>query len=180
MNAMGTPDTDRILVLKGPNFDGFEYHFDIGEQLIGGLNQLDTQTGIKDIGRGHTLMNKTRLRADMFSDASQKRNDIMFDFSFNFVDTCTIKIALFANDFHRFARNDSQLGLTLTGQGFNFKPDFEFILSRPDVGHGRACITFNHNRGNSLTDAGAKKQGLICACCPRKICGRQCPSCPRQ
>ena len=74
----------------------------------------------------------------------EKGDNIVFCLALNLVDTIDLESPPFPYCLCRFLGNDPELRLRITRMGFNFKPDAEFILGRPDRGHFRSAISRNH------------------------------------
>ena len=71
-------------------------------------------------------MDETRLRADNFRQMSQKRDDIMFDFSLDLIDPRDIErcgSAFFPNGLGRVARDNAEFCKFSRGVRFDFEPN---------------------------------------------------------
>ncbi len=89
-------------------------------------------------------MEEPRSRADKFSDGSRERDDIVFDFSFDFVDAidgegCSIP------DFFRIRfRNDAFFCERFDDSQLYIQPSLVFVLVLPDFAHSRARVSLDH------------------------------------
>ena len=89
-------------------------------------------------------MDPARGRANVGSHIFQKRDDVVVRSLFNLKDLLDIELPFFANNCGVFLRNQPQPCHRFAGEGFNFEPDLEFALVRPDGAHLRPGITVNH------------------------------------
>ena len=58
VDAMRATDDGGHLVLEGAALDGREQSVDVGEQEVGGARELDGETGVEHVRRGHALMDE--------------------------------------------------------------------------------------------------------------------------
>ena len=146
MNTVAAADADRVLMLNGAAFEGGEQCVHVGEQQVSGADKLDVEAGVEHVGGGHALMDEARFRPDMFGQRCQEGDNVVFDLAFDLVDALNIEAAPRADGLGGFFRDDAQLRHCLGGQRFDFLPDAELRLRRPDFGHLRAGITWDHCR----------------------------------
>ena len=144
MDAVGTADADRVLVLHGPHFKRFQDHVQVGQQFIGSLGQLHRQAGIQNVRGGHALVDEARLGADVFGNRGQERDHIVLYLGLDDIDTGDIEITLGTDDRHDVLRDDTQLSLGLAGQRLDLQPDLKPVFCSPYLGHFRAGIAFYH------------------------------------
>ena len=76
----------RQLVLEGAALQGREDGVDVGQQNVGGAAELHGEAGIEHVGRGHALMDKARLRADVLGEVGQKGDDVVLRLALDLVD----------------------------------------------------------------------------------------------
>src|SRR5215831_16299774 len=93
MNAVGTSDHGRHLVLEGAPLERRQHLVDIGDEQVGGAHQLHIQASVKHVGRRHALVNEARLRSDDFGEVGEERDNVMLDLAFNLVDAAISKVA---------------------------------------------------------------------------------------
>src|SRR6266446_6512014 len=91
-------------------------------------------------------MNPTRCRSDRFSDIFQKRDDFVIRSLFDVEDPRNRKPRPLPNLRSVLFRNLAKLCHRLTGEHFNFQPDFKLSLVRPDFAHLWPGITVDHAR----------------------------------
>ena len=125
-------------------FDRPQQHVQVGQQLVGSLHHLHGKAGIQYVGRGHALVDKTRLRADIFGNRGKEGNHVMLDLCLYGIDPGDVEVSLFTDNRYNFLGDHTQFSLGLTGQSFNFQPDAETVFRFPDVCHFRSGITRDH------------------------------------
>ena len=64
MNAMASPNRRREFVFHRAALQSGKKRIEVLDQKIGSAGKLYCKAGIKNVRRGHTLMNKTRVLAD--------------------------------------------------------------------------------------------------------------------
>ena len=110
-------------------------------------------------------MHEAGLVADNFGKFGQEGDDVVVGFPFDFVDPVDPGlgiglVAAFANGAGGLGWNDSQVGLSVTGVGLDFKPDAKFVGGFPDGDHLGAAVARNHCRLRSkkvFSEAGITK-----------------------
>src|SRR5215471_3193685 len=91
-------------------------------------------------------MNPARCRSDRFGDTFQKRDDVMIRSLFDVEDPRNGKPRPVPNLRSVLFRNLAKLCHRVTGEHFNFQPDFKLSLVRPDFAHLWPGITVDHVR----------------------------------
>ena len=90
-------------------------------------------------------MHEAGFRADMLGKAGQKGDDIVLDLALDGVDPLDVEAATLAHGLGRLFRHHAQLGHGFGGERLDLQPDAEFRLRRPDFGHLRAGIAWDHS-----------------------------------
>jgi len=67
-------------------------------------------------------VNKTGFRADVFGQIRQESDDVVFDFSLNFINAFDFELAVFPNRFGGTFGNNAKLRLGVTSVGFDLEP----------------------------------------------------------
>ena len=128
VDAMAAADADTVFMFKRPAFQRGQQAIQIGDQQIGSAHQLQVETGIQHIGRGHALMDEPRrIGADDLSQMGQKGDDIMPGHRFNLINPVKVKLCV-AGLPHRLgigARDHAQIGHGVAGMGLYLEPDPE-------------------------------------------------------
>ena len=149
MNAMAAADADRVLVFESAALDGGQQAVNVIDQQVGSPCQLDVETGIEHIRRGHALVHKAGFGTDDLGEVGEKGNDVMLGHRLDLVDARHIEhriTALFPDHGCGLLRHDTQFGKRISGMRFDLKPDSKARLGLPDGGHLRAAIAGDHCR----------------------------------
>ncbi len=163
VDAVAAADADCVFVLKCALFERRQQAFHVFDQDIGGTYQLNVQASVQDVGGGHALMHETRFfGTDMFGQMGKKGDDIMFGNGFDFVDAGDVEFNVFCFPYGLgiLARDHSQIGLRVTGMGFDLVPDAELGLGRPDGNHFGAGIAGDHGRRHLCQNVSADRARL--------------------
>src|SRR5215210_7051346 len=94
VDAMAAPDAKRILVLEGAALESIQQFIEVAQQNVRGADQLYVKRGVENVGRGHALVEKARLRTDDLGEVGEKSNDVMLYFALDCIDAIGIKIRL--------------------------------------------------------------------------------------
>ena len=89
-------------------------------------------------------MNPAGRFAYMGGDLFEKRDDIVVGPLLDFTDFGNPEGALFPDGYGILLGNNAKFGHSLTGEGFDFEPDFEFPLLRPNGAHLWQAVAVNH------------------------------------
>ncbi len=170
VDAVRSTDADGVLVLDGATLDGGEERIHVGEQKVGGLDQLDVEAGVEDIGGSHALMDEAGIGADNLSQVGKEGDDVVLGFALDFIDAVDVEggvAALFPDGLRGLFRNDSEFGQCIAGMGLDLEPDPELRFRRPDCDHFRAGVTRYHGKfrkgwrcGGSRPFSGEIKRGI--------------------
>ena len=144
MDAVAAADGDGVLMLDGAALQRGEQGIEVGKEDVGGPDELDVQASVQDVRRSHALMHEARFRAYMLGKAGQERDDVVLDLALDGVDAVDVEAAALADRLRRLLRNDAELGHGLGRKRFDLQPDAESRLRRPDGGHFRAGIAWDH------------------------------------
>ena len=68
MDAVAAADGQRVLMLDRAGLQRREQPVDIGDEQVGGLDQLKVEAGVEHVRRGHALVQEARLGADRLGD----------------------------------------------------------------------------------------------------------------
>ena len=117
---------------------------EIGFEQIAGLEHLDGDGRVEQVGRGETLVNPARGGADILGDILEERDDIVVRAFFDLADFFDVESSLGADFGGVGFRDRAEFGHRLTGEGFDLEPDFEFALLGPNGPHFRQGIAFDH------------------------------------
>lgn len=164
MDAVAAADAHRVLVFEGAGLQCSEYTVHIGEQQIGGADELDVERGVQHVRRGHALVNETAVGADKFGKVRQESDDVVLGDGLDLVDAGDIEggaAALFPDRLCCRFRNDAEFGKRVTGMRLDLEPDAELRFRRPDGDHFRSGVTRDH--GNDFLSGGILGGGI---CCP--------------
>ena len=97
VNAVTAPDAKREFVFFGAFFQRRQQPVHVFEQNVDGLSQAHVERRVQNVRRRHALVHVTRAFADVFADVCQKRDDVVFDFGFDFVDALGVEFAFGAD-----------------------------------------------------------------------------------
>ena len=147
MNAMRSPDPNRVFMFDGPTFQRLQQCLDIRDQQIGGAHQLHIEGGVQNVRRCHALVHEACcVRTDDLGQMRQERDDVMLGHRLDLVDARDVEVRIpgLPHGFGVFAGDDAQIGHRIAGMGLDLVPDAEFRLRRPDGDHFGAGITGDH------------------------------------
>ena len=86
MDAVRAADGRRELVFaRAPLERGIE-RVDVGNENIGGANELHVQAGVEHVGRGHAQMHEPRVGPDDFGEMGEEGDDVVLDLALDLVD----------------------------------------------------------------------------------------------
>ncbi len=148
VNAVAAPDADRVLMFIGAGFQRVQHLVHHPKQDVSGTYQLHVECGVQNVRRCHALMHKAGfVRANMFSEMGQKRDDVVFGDRFDFVDPRDIEFDVLGlpDRIGIGTRDHAQISLRIAGVGFDFVPDAELGGGFPDGDHFGAGITGDHS-----------------------------------
>jgi hypothetical protein len=148
MDAVAAADRRGQLMLIGSALDRFEERVEVGEQYVGGLTELDRETGIEHVARRHSLVHEACFVADILGHPGEEGDDVMLGDGFDRVDRRHVDLGLrgppvpqrLGGGFGNGAEFREGVGRVR----FDLEPDGQAILGRPDRGHFRPCVTRNH------------------------------------
>ena len=144
MNTVSTSNLWRVFELKRALLEGIEQRIDFLEQNVAGVPQQKGVCCIDHIGRGQTIMNKSRGFADIFRQVCGKRDYIVVGRFLDLVYSLDRKTCTRLDVLERFRRNRSHLRVNFTDGELNFQPLLEFALFSPKRAHLGQCVSFNH------------------------------------
>ena len=141
MHAVSPAHHDRILVPQRFFLQTILKPMQIFPQnFIGLLIQIPISR-IDDVGRGQAVMNPLSFLAQRFGNRPGKRHDVMFGFTFNFIDPVDVKRGVLPQLRHVFRRDFPQLTPGLACQQLDLQPRAKLAFLVPDRPHFRAGIT---------------------------------------
>ena len=146
VDAVAPPDAKRVLVLDRPALEHREQAVEVGEQDIGGPDELHRKTGVEHVRRCHPLVHEARLRPDMAGEFGQEGDDVVLDLALDLFDPRYLEGTALPDRAGRIFRDDAELGLSIAGMGLDLEPDLETGFRRPDLGHGGTGIARYHDR----------------------------------
>ena len=136
-------------MLEGTALQHREQCVEIGQQDVGRLLQLHRKAGVEHVARGHSLVHKTRLGADMLGEIGQKRDDVVAGLALDLVDALDLEAATLPDGASGALRDDSQRRLRVASICFDLEPDPVAVLRRPDPRHLGSAVTRDHAVGTS-------------------------------
>ena len=147
MDAVGAADRRREFEFARAALQRGVECLDVGDEQIGGADQLHVKAGVKHVGRRHALMHETRLRPDDFRQMGEEGDDVVLGLALDFVDARDIEpgvLALGPDCRRRGFGNDPELGHGVGGMRLDFEPDAKARLRRPDRRHFRPGVARDH------------------------------------
>ena len=120
---------------------------DIGEQKIGGANELHVEAGVEHVRGRHALMHETRFGADDFGKVREEGDNVVFGFALDLIDPRDVEfgvLALGPDLLRRRFRNHAEFGHGIGGIRFDLEPDAKAGLGRPDRRHFGPGVAWNH------------------------------------
>ena len=93
MDAVAAADRRRVFVLDRAPLQRRQQPVEIGEQEVGGLLQLHREAGVEHVARGHALVDKARLGADMLGEVGQKGDHVVMRLALDLVDAPDLESA---------------------------------------------------------------------------------------
>src|ERR1700745_87608 len=106
-------------------------------------------------------MNPPRRRSDRFGYIFEKSDDVVVSSLFHFEDLGDRKTRSLPYLRGILFWDLAKLGHCLTGEHFNFQPDLELALIRPDSAHLRSRITVDHAANITASRRRGKRFVLI-------------------
>ncbi len=144
---MAAADGDGVLVLEGALLQRRQKRIEVGEQYVARAGELHRETGVEHVGRGHALVDETRVRPDEFGEMGEKGDHVVLGDALDLVDALDVELrraALLPDGLCRFLRDDADFGQRIAGMRLDLEPDTEAGLRRPDGDHIRARIAWDH------------------------------------
>ena len=156
MDTVCSADGWCVLEFHSSSLQNFCESFQIGNEDLGCLFDLDIESGILDIGGGQAHVDVLGFIAYVFADVCQESNDVMVDFMVDFMNAVYVEVCLFLDNLYCFFRNAAQFRVCFAGCDLDIQHCLPFISFVPNLAHFRACVPWNHlNIPFRLTNAGA-------------------------
>ena len=146
---MTAPDHGRKLVFDRPLGNGLTQRGEIVPKNAAGGVHLHRQGGVEQIRGGQTLVDPARGGTDMGCHFLQKGDHIVIGAFLDLPHFLNIKGGPGPDGGSILPWNGSQFGHAFAGQDFNFEPDFQFALLRPERAHLRKRVTVNHRESRN-------------------------------
>ena len=170
VDAVAAPDGRGQLVLLGAAAKRGQQRVDVGQQDVGGADELHAEAGVEDVRRGQPLMQVAGLRPDDLGDVGQERDDVVAGLRLDLLDARGVELrpgALAADRLGRRFRHRADLGHGVEGVRLDLEPDAVAGFGRPDGRHCGARIARNHgsarvvggDRARSSRGAGRSQSG---------------------
>ena len=147
MNAVRAADGRRELVFECAALERGVEFFHVGDEEVGGANELDVEAGVEHIRRRHALVHETRFRPDDFGQMGEKGDHIMLGLALDFLDARDVELGVLGlgPDFRRRGlRDDPKPGHGVGGVRLDLKPDAKARFRRPDRRHFRPGVARDH------------------------------------
>ena len=88
------PMVSVILCSKARVFSAASSAVDVGEQDVGGAHELDVETGVEHVRRGHALVDEARLGADVLGEMGQEGDHVVLGDGLDLVDAGDVEFGL--------------------------------------------------------------------------------------
>src|SRR6185437_7423074 len=137
------------LVLEGALLQRREHLVEIGEQEVGGADELHIEAGIEHVRGGHALMHEPRLGADDLRQVGQEGDDVMLGLALDLVDPGDVEggvLGLGPDGLGGLLRDHAEFRQRVRGMRLDLEPDLEAGLRLPDRGHFRAGVAGDHRQ----------------------------------
>ena len=147
VDAVRAADGRGVSCVLGARFQRGEELVDIGEQKIGGANELHVEAGVEHVRGRHALMHETRFGADDFGKVREEGNDVVFGFALDLIDPRDVEfgvLALGPDLLRRRFRNHAEFGHGIGGIRLDLEPDAKARLRRPDRRHFGPAVAWDH------------------------------------
>ena len=147
MDAVRAADCRRQLVLAGAALERGVEFFHVGDEEIGGADELHVEAGIEHVGRRHALMHEACFRPDDFRQMGEEGDDVVLGLALDLLDARDIELGVLAlgpDLFRRFFRDDPELGHGVGGMRLDLEPDAKARFRRPDRRHFWAGVARDH------------------------------------
>ena len=152
MHAVAPADGQRVLVLEGAGLQRGKQRVDIGDEDIGGLDQLHVEAGVEHVGGGQAAMEEARLWPDMLGDRGEEGDHVVLHLALDLVDAGDVEAAALLDRLGRMLGDLPELGHCLGGTGLDPEPDAELRLGLPEASHFGAAVAGDHARRPFLVD----------------------------
>ncbi len=171
VDAVAAADHGRVLEGPRPVGDHAAQRRQVREQEVAGGGHLHGQRRIEDVRGGQTLMNPSSCRSDVGGDVFEESDDVVLRALFDLVDFIDGEPRLGADGPASSIGIDPSLGEGLAGEHFNFEPDREFALLRPEGAHFGTGIPGNHRIDTKNVRPGKSKRQLTADKAMQLACG---------
>ena len=147
VDAVAAADGRGVLMLLGAGFQRGQDAIDAFDQQVRRPGQLDRETGVQHVRRGHALVQETGFLADDLGHVGQEGDDVVLGGAFDLVDPVGVEgriLALGPDGVGRRLGDDAQFGHLGRRMGLDLEPDLVLGLLRPDGGGVGAGIARDH------------------------------------
>ena len=147
MDAVRAADGRREFVFAGAPLQRGQQRIDVGNENIGGANELHVQAGVEHVGRGHAEMHEARVGADDFGEMGEEGDDVVLDLALDLVDARGVegrRLPFLPDGLRRRLRDHAEFGHGAGGMRLDLEPDAKPRLRRPDRRHLRAGVAGDH------------------------------------
>ena len=150
MDAVAAAYAQRVLVLEGAAFQCLEKRVDVVEQQARRAVELNRETGVEHVGRGHALMDEPRLVADMLGEIGQEGDDVVLGLALDFLDARDVdvvdrRLAASPDGLRGLGRHDAEFGERVHGMRLDLEPDAVSRLVAPDIAHPGTAVAWDHS-----------------------------------
>ena len=149
VNAVRTAHGRGVFMLLGAGLQRGQNSIDALDQQVRRPRQLNRETGVQHVRRGHALVQETRFLADDLGDVRQEGDHVVFGGAFDLVDAVGVegRILAFGPDgVGRFLGDHAQFGHLGGGVGLDLEPDLVLGFLGPDGGGDGAGVARDHGR----------------------------------
>ena len=149
--SVGPPYGGRVLELERALLEDARQSQNAFTYEAGGFLDLQRLGGIDHVVRGEAIVEPARLRADLFGNRRGEGDDVVLDFSFDFLDAREREVSALADGLGRRLGYDAGLGQRFRGRRFDRQPHAVFIFIAPNAPHCGTGVTSNQGKPPKLT-----------------------------